>query len=62
MNVRRAKLAASLLMETLGTDRLSITLLNRVEREYNPWTAPLAEHIEPIGIEKDATFHPLFPL
>jgi hypothetical protein len=62
MNIRRAKLVALLLMDTLATDRLSTTLLNRIEREYNPWTAPLAEYIEPISIEIDATVRPMFPL
>jgi hypothetical protein len=62
MNNRRVKLVALLLMESLGTERLPIAVLNRIEREYNPWTAPLAEHIEPIGTEVDATFHPLLPL
>jgi hypothetical protein len=51
MNTQLARLAALQLMETLGTDRHSINLPNRMEREYNPWSAPLAEHIEPEGTQ-----------
>jgi hypothetical protein len=62
MKKLRANLAALQTMKALETDRLPTVISERAEHGYNPWSAPLAEPIEPTCIETVAAFHPLFPL
>jgi hypothetical protein len=51
MSTQRGRLTALQLMKTLGIDGLSIDLTDRMERGYNPWTAPLVAHIVSEGTE-----------
>ena len=50
------------LKEALDTDRPPTEISKHTEHGYNPWSAPLAASIEPICIETDTAFHPLYPL
>jgi hypothetical protein len=61
MKKRRTGFAVIQLMKTLGTDRLSMDQAVRLDREYNPWSAPLVAHIDP-DAETAVTVHPEFPL
>jgi hypothetical protein len=62
MNRRRAKLAGALITETYGADLLSNALSERMQRVYNPWTAPLSTVIEPESDEIMIATQPEIPL
>jgi len=62
MNNRRVKLGELQLMKAFGVERLSPVLWERVLRDYNPWTAPLAALSEPEGAVIVDTTHLEFPL
>jgi hypothetical protein len=61
MNKLRVKLAEALTTETYGSDLLSNALSERMQRVFNPWTAPLSTVIEPESDEIMVTDRPEFP-